>query len=110
MKTKKIVFLKFLKRNASLLTNIAFFSLVYVTPAFAQVAGDNPAANGLQWLITMALAVGACLATLALMVIGILCKYHVIEWKHLTNFVIGCSFFFGAGVFVDGLIAVLKRI
>ena len=82
---------------------IAFiFTYLIHTTAFAD--GETPVSEGLQY-ITSAMygATGVTIATIAVMVVGLLCLSHFLKWSILGYTIIGISIIFGAGTIVTGI-------
>lgn len=99
MRIKSIFLFSILKKSQPILPFL--FSFIFSAPAFAQ-AGENPVGSGLMWLIDQMYGpVGIGLATLAIMVVGLLCLGHICEWKRLVQTLIGIAMVFGAGALVQ---------
>jgi type IV secretory pathway VirB2 component (pilin) len=90
----------FLKRWSSLLCLI---TSVLPSLAFA-TGGDTPVSDGLHY-ITNAMygSTGVAIATIAVMVVGLLCLGHLLKWSALGYTIIGVSIIFGAGSIVSGI-------
>ena len=85
--------------------NFLFYVLIFSssTIVFAS-SGDTPVSEGLSYFIdAMYGATGLALATIAIMIVGVLCLFHVIRWTVFGYNVIGISIIFGAGTIVTGI-------
>lgn len=71
--------------------------------AFAN-SGETPVSEGLLY-ITNAMygATGIAIATISVMVVGLLCLGHFIKWTMLGYTIAGISIIFGAGTIVNGI-------
>ena len=82
---------------------LSFISLgffVFSVSAFAQ-SGQDPVSSGMQWLINLIYGpIGIGICTLAVIGVGLLCLGHYLEWKRLTQTIIGVSLIFGSGAIV----------
>lgn len=97
---------KFINKKLSLL----FFCLLTLTPSIVFASGDTPVSEGLQY-ITNAMfgATGAAIATIAVMVVGLLCLGHVLKWSALGYTIIGVSIIFGASSIVSGITSLITH-
>lgn len=77
-------------------------------PSLVFAAGDTPVSDGLRY-ITNAMygATGVAIATIAVMVVGLLCLGHVLKWSALGYTIIGVSIIFGAGSIVSGITSLI---
>lgn len=76
----------------------------FLLPCSAFAMGETPVSDGLGYLITaMYGATGAALATLSIMIVGLLCLGHVLRWSALGYTIAGISIIYGAGVIVRGI-------
>ena len=85
--------------------NFLFCVLIFLssTLVFAE-SGDTPVSQGLRYFIdAMYGATGITLATVAIMIVGMLCLFHVIRWTVFGYTVIGISIIFGADTIVTGI-------
>ena len=82
-----------------------FYFCVYALPTLVLAdSGDTPVSQGLSYFINaMYGATGLALATIAIMIVGVLCLFHVIRWTVFGYTVIGISIIFGAGTIVSGI-------
>jgi type IV secretory pathway VirB2 component (pilin) len=87
-----------------------FGILLTLLPSLVFAEGDTPVSNGLQY-ITSAMygATGAVIATIAVMVVGLLCLGHVLKWSALGYTIIGISIIFGAGSIVTGITSLIHQ-
>jgi type IV secretory pathway VirB2 component (pilin) len=86
--------------NKSLLTIFSFL------PTLAFAGGETPVGDGLQYIISsMYGATGVAIATIAMMIVGLLCLFHFIRWAALGYTIIGISIIFGAGAIVNGIVS-----
>lgn len=83
-----------------------FFGVIPVT-AFA--GGETPVSEGLRY-ITNAMygATGVAIATISVMVVGLLCLGHFLKWSILGYTIIGISIIFGAGSIVNGITSLIR--
>ena len=72
--------------------------------------GETPVSDGLSY-ITSAMygATGVAIATISVMVVGLLCLGHFVKWSMLGYTIIGISIIFGAGAIVDGIVSVVHN-
>jgi type IV secretory pathway VirB2 component (pilin) len=87
-----------------LMTGVFTFSSV----AFA--GGETPVSDGLRY-ITNALygATGVSIATISVMIVGVLCLIHLLRWTALAYTIIGMSLIFGAGSVVNGITSLVHN-
>jgi type IV secretory pathway VirB2 component (pilin) len=66
--------------------------------------GETPVSDGLNY-ITNAMygATGMAIATIAVMVVGLLCLWHFCKWSMLGYTIVGICIIFGAGSIVNGI-------
>lgn len=83
---------------------------MYVISQFAFANGETPVSAGLQY-ITQAMygATGIMIATIAVMVVGLLCLTHFLKWSALGFTIMGISIIFGAGSIVNGITSLIPR-
>jgi len=67
-------------------------------PALCFAGGETPVSQGLRY-ITNAMygATGIAIATISVMVVGLLCLSHFLRWTVLGYTIIGISIIFGTG-------------
>ncbi len=87
----------------------AFSMYLFSQLAFAS-GGETPVSAGLQY-ITQAMygATGIMIATIAVMVVGMLCLTHFLKWSALGFTIIGISIIFGSGSIVNGIVSLIPR-
>lgn len=97
-----------------MLSNI--YKFIYCVQLFAlsQVVmanGETPVSDGLHY-VTNAMygATGVAIATISVMVVGLLCLGHFLKWSILGYTVIGISIIFGAGSIVNGITSLVRNI
>jgi|HubBroStandDraft_2_1064218.scaffolds.fasta_scaffold284060_3 type IV secretory pathway VirB2 component (pilin) len=85
-----------------------FYLLAISSKAFA--GGETPVSQGLQY-ITNAMygATGVAIATIAVMIVGLLCLSHFLKWSVLGFTIMGISIIFGAGSVVQGILSLVKH-
>ncbi len=82
---------------------ILYFMFCIPSLSFAS-SGDTPVSEGLTYITTaMYGATGIMIATISVMVVGLLCLGHFIKWSVLGYTIIGISIIFGAGTIVTGI-------
>lgn len=71
-------------------------------------SGETPVSQGLRY-ITNAMygATGVAIATISVMVVGLLCLGHFLKWSILGYTIIGISIIFGAGSIVHGITSLI---
>ncbi len=73
-------------------------------PSIVFASGDTPVSDGLHYIIdAMYGATGVAIATIAVMIVGLLCIGHVLKWSALGYTIMGVSIIFGAGSIVSGV-------
>lgn len=87
-----------------------FLCFLMLTPALSFAGGETPVSEGLQY-ITQAMygATGIMIATISVMVVGLLCLGHFLKWSTLGFTIIGISIIFGAGSIVSGIASLIPR-
>lgn len=85
-----------------------YLSWLSLLPCSAFANGETPVGEGLSY-VTNAMygATGITIATLAIMIVGLLCLGHVVRWSALGYTIAGISIIFGSGAIVAGIIALL---
>ena len=86
-----------------LLVNYSCFSLS------AYAGGETPVSEGLHY-ITNAMygATGIAIATISVMIVGLLCLGHFLKWSVLGYTIMGISIIFGAGSIVNGIVSLIR--
>lgn len=83
---------------------VPYFLLLFPLVAFAN--GETPVSQGLSYIINaMYGTTGVAVATLSVMVTGLLCLGHVFKWTTFGYVVLGIGLVFGAGPIVNGIIS-----
>jgi type IV secretory pathway VirB2 component (pilin) len=73
--------------------------------------GETPVSQGLGYILTaMYGATGIAIATIAVMIIGLLCLSHVLKWSALGYTIMGISIIFGAGAVVRGISSLVVNV
>ncbi|OGT42645.1 MAG: hypothetical protein A3F13_06965 [Gammaproteobacteria bacterium RIFCSPHIGHO2_12_FULL_40_19] len=93
--------------SVSILKTIFVLLLLSVAnSAFA--GGETPVSDGLRY-ITNAMygATGVALATISVMIVGLLCLGHFLKWSVLGYTIVGISLIFGAGSVVNGIVSLV---
>ena len=89
------------------------FSSLLLTASQSVLAGsgETPVSDGLRY-ITNALygATGVTIATLSVMIVGLLCLGHFLKWSVLGYTIMGISIIFGAGSIVNGILSLVRNI
>lgn len=98
-----------LKYKAYLLkTSASGFAAAISTSSFA--AGETPVSQGLAYITTaMTGSTGVAIATMAIMVVGLLCLSHVLKWSVLGYTIIGISIVFGASSIATGITSLISK-
>ena len=77
--------------------------------AFAS-GGETPVSEGLRYVTdAMYGATGVTIATISVMIVGLLCLGHFLKWSTLGYTIMGISIIFGAGSIVDGILSLVGR-
>ncbi|HTM64586.1 MAG TPA: TrbC/VirB2 family protein [Gammaproteobacteria bacterium] len=88
---------------------LSAFSFLASGAAFA--GGETPVSEGLRYIINaMYGATGVTLATLSVMIVGLLCLGHFLKWSTLGYTIMGISIIFGAGSIVNGILSLVRNI
>lgn len=82
--------------------------LIYLASNAALANGETPVSEGLLY-ITNAMygATGVAIATISVMVVGLLCLTHFLKWTILGYTIIGMCIIFGAGSIVSGITSLI---
>jgi len=74
----------------------------------ALASGETPVSQGLQYVInSLTGKTGIAIATISVMVIGLLCLGHFLRWVMLGYTIMGISIIFGAKTIVTGILSLL---
>jgi len=88
-----------------------FFIILFLFPLAVMANGETPVSDGLSYIITaMYGATGITLATISVMIVGLLCLFHMLRWSVLGYTLIGISIIFGAGGIVAGITSLIQNI
>lgn len=83
-------------------TTLSMFVIAISQICFA--SGETPVSEGLHYITgAMYGATGIAIATISVMVVGLLCLGHFLKWATLGYTIIGISIIFGAGSIVNGI-------
>lgn len=91
-------------------TRFIFVSLLLAVSQSVMAGGETPVSDGLRY-ITNAMygATGITIATISVMVVGVLCLIHLLRWTALAYTIIGMSLIFGAGSVVNGITSLVHN-
>jgi len=86
---------------------ILILCLITTNVVFAN--GETPVSQGLQY-ITNAMygATGVTVATISVMIVGLLCLTHFLKWSILGYTIMGISIIFGSGSIVNGIVSLVR--
>ena len=85
--------------------------IIFMSPSLVFASGDTPVSDGLHYITdAMYGATGVAIATIAVMVVGLLCLGHVLKWSALGYTIIGVSIIFGAGAIVSGVTSLVHNV
>lgn len=103
-KVKKLLMIA----SDSLASISASIFILFPSCVFAR-GGETPVSDGLSY-ITNAMygATGVTIATLSIMIVGLLCLGHVLKWSALGYTIMGVSIIFGAGAIVSGIVSLIR--
>lgn len=90
----------------------AMILLASVIPAIALASGgETPVSQGLRY-VTNAMygATGVTIATISVMIVGLLCLGHFLKWSVLGYTIMGISIIFGAGSIVNGILSLVRNV
>lgn len=89
---------------------LKFFSLFILPRIVFADSGETPVSEGLGYLLdAMFGTTGIVIATLAIIVVGLLCLGHYLEWKRLLQTVSGVGIVFGASAIVKGITSLVHN-
>lgn len=96
-----------LEKYKTLLTSLP---IVASSAAFAG-GGETPVSQGLRY-VTNAMygATGVTIATISVMIVGLLCLGHFLKWSVLGYTIMGISIIFGAGSIVSGILSLVRNV
>ena len=83
---------------------------LFLLSELALASGETPVSDGLRY-ITNAMygATGVAVATIAVMIVGLLCLGHLLRWSALGYTIMGISIIFGAGSIVNGVTSLIRH-
>jgi type IV secretory pathway VirB2 component (pilin) len=89
---------------------VACGSLFIAASNAAMANGETPVSEGLRY-VTNAMygATGVTIATISVMIVGLLCLSHFLKWSVLGYTIMGISIIFGAGSIVNGILSLVGR-
>ncbi len=92
-------------------SNITYSVLLLTAAQAAMASGDTPVSQGLSY-ITNAMygATGVAIATISVMIVGLLCLGHFLKWSVLGYTIMGISIIFGAGSIVSGISSLVRNV
>jgi type IV secretory pathway VirB2 component (pilin) len=87
----------------------AFSTLLLPALAYAD-NGDTPISQGLSYVTgAMFGTTGITLATIAIIGVGLLCLFHVLQWTRFLQTIAGIAIVFGAGGIVSAVKALIPN-
>jgi type IV secretory pathway VirB2 component (pilin) len=87
-----------------------FAVLIFALPSLSFASGDTPVSQGLGYITnSMYGATGVAIATIAVMIVGLLCLGHILKWSMLGFTIIGISIIFGSGAIVSGIVSLVHN-
>lgn len=91
-------------------SNFSYSALLLAASQAAMAGGETPVSEGLRY-ITNAMygATGVAVATISVMIVGLLCLGHFIKWSVLGFTIMGISIIFGAGSIVNGILSLVRN-
>ena len=76
----------------------------------AIAAGETPVSQGLTYVVdAMTGKTGITIATISVMIVGLLCLGHFLRWATLGYTIMGISIIFGAKSIVDGIVGLIGK-
>jgi type IV secretory pathway VirB2 component (pilin) len=93
------------------IVNKIFYCLCYLYPTIVlAAAGETPVSQGLSY-VTSAMygATGVAIATISVMIVGLLCLFHFCKWSTFGYTVMGICIIFGAPAIVNGITRLIHR-
>jgi len=87
-----------------------FAALLAVSQLAMAGGGETPVSEGLKYVVNaMYGATGVTIATISVMIVGLLCLGHFLRWATLGYTIMGISIIFGAGSIVQGILSMVGR-
>src|SRR5438128_2606852 len=91
----------------NVLKKLFVFELFFL-PTIVFASGETPVSDGLAYITNaMSGATGVAIATISVMIVGLLCLGHFLKWSILGYTVIGISIIFGAESIVNGIVSLV---
>lgn len=86
-------------------------TFLFTISQIAIAGGETPVSEGLRY-VTNAMygATGVMIATISVMIVGLLCLGHFLKWSALGFTIMGISIIFGAGSIVNGILSLVRNI
>lgn len=96
----------FLNKSKMIATSL----MLSASTAALASGGETPVSEGLRY-ITNAMygATGVTIATISVMIVGLLCLGHFLKWATLGYTIMGISIIFGAGSIVNGILSLVRN-
>lgn len=90
---------------------ITLSALLALSTAAIAGGGETPVSQGLRY-VTNAMygATGVTIATISVMIVGLLCLGHFLKWSVLGYTIMGISIIFGAGSIVNGILSLVRNV
>lgn len=91
-------------------TNYLHGAIILAASQTALAGGETPVSAGLSY-VTNAMygATGVTVATISVMIVGLLCLGHFLKWSVLGFTIMGISIIFGAGSIVRGIASLVRN-
>jgi type IV secretory pathway VirB2 component (pilin) len=84
--------------------NKMIYLICYLWPTFVLANGETPVSDGLGYIINaMYGATGVAIATISVMLVGLLCLGHFCKWSTFGYTIMGICIIFGAPAIVNGI-------
>ena len=91
-------------RNIEKIKSALPYLIVSLFPSLAFANGETPVGDGLSYITgAMYGATGIAVATISIMIVGLLCFGHILKCSALGYTIMGISIIFGAGSIVKGI-------
>ncbi len=105
MMSLKILQVCFMNRISKL-----FCLSVFLFPSLAFAYGETPVSQGLSYITHAMLGTtGITIATISVMIVGLLCLGHFIKWSVLGYTIAGISIIFGSNAIVTGITRLISN-
>lgn len=84
--------------------NKMIYLIFYLWPTIVLANGETPVSDGLRYIINSLYgATGIAIATISVMIVGLLCLTHFCKWMTLGYTIVGICIIFGASSIVNGI-------